>query len=71
MMDSYVRTHGQPPKGKQTHTARHSNARFWLEHARFKHGKRKDRFKLPLGYRSTTKVRFKALRFSKDTDFTT
>ena len=29
-MDSYVRTHGQPPKGKQTHTARHSNARFWL-----------------------------------------
>jgi len=71
MMDRRVRAHGQPPRDKRTRLKQAKNARFKREHARSKPMKRKDRSKSHLGYRYTTKVRFRALNLSKDTEYTT
>jgi len=51
MMESYVQTHGQPPREKEKHTAMQANARFWLAHARLTERKRKDRIKRLPRYR--------------------
>ena len=72
VMDRRVRTHGQPPReehtrqNKATHGPEKEHAR---PETRVNDRKHTDRSKPYQGYRYTTKVRFRALNLSMDTEY--